>query len=60
MRYVASVIVDGVEEAGIVTNLFNESEAETFDPRRAVSAVVECSRGSMVIDLGLVPIFTVH
>jgi len=60
MRYVASVIINDVEEAASVIKMFDAYERETTFIDRASTCVVACSHGHIAIDLDLAPIFTVH
>lgn len=60
MTYVATVIINGVEEAGHITDLVDNEGRETTDIAKAVACVLRCSRGLITMDIDAAPIFTVH
>ena len=60
MKYVASVVVDGIEEAGYVTNMLGWNGDEVKSIAEAHAFVIECSRGFITVDADHAPIHTVH
>lgn len=60
MKYVASIVIDGVEEAAVVVNMFDRHNNETIAIDKALSCVVRCSQGFIHLDPDTVPIHTVQ
>lgn len=52
--------VDGIEDIGLITSMYDRNADETSDPAVAVQCVVKYRDGYMNVDATRINIYTVH